>query len=424
MKHCSECGSKLPRLNPKYCPKCGTATATGASGPAAGTDANSAVQPSGSSRPVEQNNGAKVIVVSVVLSLLIAIILFVVSQSPPDAQQDVFPTVFPSVPASSASYCGDDLCQSGENCASCPGDCGVCHTSAPEPTEVPYRPDVRLVVNYSKQLQGLATKNGWCDYKINPDIPIKTQANAIIPKTGSGSFNYLDNSIAVYKWVKENIQYELGSSSYSSQTDIETLTVRGGKCDEQARLFASLILSVGGIARVMTISECSHAFAEVFFPIANESDKQVIFQKIRQEFNIKESNLYSSNDTDANIRGIWIPFDTAGTTSPGQILAACLPSYTKGSTKFFCPNPCASQPDNLYFYVEKNNCWRACPPGTRTYRGSSYICHACPSDYPFSYSGDPYLCHSCSPSSPWFYNGLCYASCPSGTRGNTDNYCV
>lgn len=345
-----------------------------------------------------------------------------IEPAPTDIQPDNIPSIEPT-PTPITLHCGNYVCQSDEDCASCPVDCGDCPTPTPTPAVVPYSPDVMLVVNYSRKLQGLATANGWCDYKINPDIPIKTQANAIIPKTSSSSFNYLDNSIAIYKWIKENIQYELGASSYSSQTDIETLTVRGGKCDEQARLFASLVLSVGGIARTLTITECSHAFAEVFFPITNESEKLVIFQKLRQEFNLSDSVLYSSNDSDENIRGIWIPFDTAGTTSPGQYIEECRLSYIKGNIQFFCPNPCADLQPNLYYYVEKNNCWSACPAGSRIYRGAPYICHACPSDHPFSYSGDPYACHSCPSSSPWYYHGLCYANCPPGTRGASDYFC-
>lgn len=76
---------------------------------------------------------------------------------------------------------------------------------------------------------------------------------------------YASAIIANYYWVRDNIHYVLGASGTGTQTDLETLQLRAGKCDEQAVLLASLLRSVGVDAYPVLANEINHAFTAARF---------------------------------------------------------------------------------------------------------------------------------------------------------------
>lgn len=76
---------------------------------------------------------------------------------------------------------------------------------------------------------------------------------------------YAEAIIANYYWVRNNINYVLGAAGTGSQTDLQTLELKAGKCDEKAILLASLLRSVGVEAYPVTIAEINHAITAVRF---------------------------------------------------------------------------------------------------------------------------------------------------------------
>ncbi len=109
------------------------------------------------------------------------------------------------------------------------------------------------VEDVSEQLQERYNKNQWQldedrnddgqdDWMIQPDHPeIEGLAQEIIEDED----NIYDKSKAIYEWIDDNIEYEIGRPGLLPKHAMWVLDSGTGDCDEQSFLYASLARSVG-----------------------------------------------------------------------------------------------------------------------------------------------------------------------------------
>lgn len=95
------------------------------------------------------------------------------------------------------------------------------------------------------------------------DLQPVWQYSVQTPEDDWQSEYYLKNIAAQYAWVRDNIQYVLGTGG--SQTDLTTLSIRAGKCDEMSTLLTSMIISTGGTAKIAILPAINHAVAVATF---------------------------------------------------------------------------------------------------------------------------------------------------------------
>jgi len=226
----------------------------------------------------------------------------------------------------------------------------------------------------------------------------------IIPNFGSSKFPYLLDIIYLYNWTKNNIKYVPGYYTKSRSVE-DVLEIRAGKCDEQAKLLAALIASIGGVVRVRIVPGCQHAWAEVFIP-----DKNVkwIVDEIDYYTGTKSIEYFEDKD------GIWIPLDTSGSNRIGSFLPTCKPYLNESKELYYCKTPC---PDG-YFYFNKS-CFSSCPGGTGISENNKLKCLECPSDFPFTYNNT--CVNACPPGTGLASDGKTCVNCPKGyfTYNNT-----
>ena len=92
------------------------------------------------------------------------------------------------------------------------------------------------------QLDEDRNEDGENDWMIQPDHPeIKNLAEEIVKDED----NIYDKSRAIYDWINENIEYELGISGLLPKHAVWVLESGSGDCDEQSFLYASLSRAVG-----------------------------------------------------------------------------------------------------------------------------------------------------------------------------------
>lgn len=128
----------------------------------------------------------------------------------------------------------------------------------------------------------LFLENGECIKWGRKCIDWNYKRTYLIDIGSSGMEKYYQKAIiSNYYWVKENIEYVLGfTGGKGAQDDLTTLSIRGGKCDEQALLLSSMLKGVGIDARV-TLAGDNHAITAVNYPGLKEGDmpgKYVTFE--------------------------------------------------------------------------------------------------------------------------------------------------
>lgn len=256
-----------------------------------------------------------------------------------------------------------------------------------------------------------------CEEKIDAE-GLKSFTLSILPNYGSSAFPYLLYNFLIYDWIKKNIRYLPGSYSEAMLPN-ETLNLKAGKCDDQAILFASMSTSIGSVVRIRYVSNCQHAWAEVFFPAKNAEE---IINELSFYSNEKEFYYFESKD------GIWIPFDT--TYKVGKIVEECVNYLNESKAKYYCKNPCREE----YPFYYKGSCYSRCPGGTGI-GSKNFICVECPKDYPFTYenkcfnvcpngtglASDGKTCIECPPGYQTF-NNTC-VRCPEGFYIGKDGKC-
>lgn len=272
------------------------------------------------------------------------------------------------------SYCGDGVCDEDESCSSCDLDCGQC--------KKPY--------TFTASVNAEPYFSEYCD-KINPyDLSVReAAAKAIHNHPGTYS---IDQLLDIYDWVKSNIIYQnvaLRGIPYSAQ---ETLTTGSGDCKNQAVLIASMILAIGGNAKVVADPSCEHAYAIVKFGDVGE-DVSSFNQAIINHYGPKVTVESFKDD-----EGTWVIFDPAGGMYPGNTLSECTGERTvyELDSCMSCSKQYSDMP-----YTFKDKCYSECPQGTIS--KNNYACAACPSGY-------------------WSFNNEC-VTCPSGYHLLTNGRC-
>jgi len=237
-----------------------------------------------------------------------------------------------------------------------------------------------------KKLVGIFKGNYSCYSEKIPEV-VENEAIKTIPNYGSNRFPYLLDVIVLYNWTRNNIKYLPGQ--YSSDKSLEEIIrLKAGKCDEQAKLLAAMVFSIGGVARVRTADKCQHAWAEVFIPNKNV---EWIVNEIDYYTGTKSIEYFQDED------GIWIPVDTTGANQIGKIMESCIQYLNESKVFYFCRSIC---PDG-YFYFN-GSCYSSCPGGTGVSEDNVYKCLLCPKEYPYT------------------YNNTCVDACPNGSGLSSD----
>jgi len=92
------------------------------------------------------------------------------------------------------------------------------------------------------QLEDDRNDDGQNDWMIQPEHPeIESLAEEIV----DGEDNVYDKSRAIYDWINDNIEYEIGRSGLLPKHAVWVLDSGTGDCDEQSFLYASLSRAVG-----------------------------------------------------------------------------------------------------------------------------------------------------------------------------------
>ena len=170
----------------------------------------------------------------------------------------------------------------------------------------------------------------YCD-KIDPyDLIVRKSAAEAISKHLNQAFS-TSQIVDVYIWAKENIKYQnVPLNDYAPYRPSETIFTKTGDCKNYAALITSMILSIGGTARIATIPKCEHAFAEVF--IGGQSQLDSLAEEIKQRYqqdiklNVIKDNL-----------GYWLILDGAGADYPGTTeIPKCLDSSAPTYFSYSC----------------------------------------------------------------------------------------
>lgn len=168
------------------------------------------------------------------------------------------------------------------------------------------------------------TKDQWLNNEIfvDPDnLQIKTIAEEILRDTDSeNAFTVAKN---LFKWLKQNIKYELHEENTSVQPAYLTYNKKAGDCDDLSLLYVSLCRSIGLPARLVkgyllleennTINVIPHAWAEVFvggnigyrgwIPVECTGESEDLKDEIYQNFAIEDTRHlrtfvdYGSNES-------------------------------------------------------------------------------------------------------------------------------
>ena len=158
--------------------------------------------------------------------------------------------------------------------------------------------------------------------KVNSRINL-TAVNGIADMIRSafpGTYNILQIAQA-FEWVYSNIEYKTDAGVDYWQSTDETLARRTGDCEDQAILLASIIMALGGNARVNIISE--HAFPTAF--VLKSGIESYELGSIR-------SSLSSYYGTALNVcflndsMGYWLVVDTTGSPYAGGLPTLSSPS--------------------------------------------------------------------------------------------------
>ena len=153
--------------------------------------------------------------------------------------------------------------------------------------------------------------------KVNSRINL-TAVNGIVDMIRSafpGAYNILQIAQA-FEWVYSNIEYKTDAGVDYWQSTDETLARMTGDCEDQAILLASIIMALGGNARINIISE--HAFPTVF---VLKSGIESIRSSLSSYYGTA-LNVCFLNDS----MGYWLVVDTAGSPYAGGLPTLSSPS--------------------------------------------------------------------------------------------------
>ncbi len=207
----------------------------------------------------------------------------------------------------------------------------------------------------------------YCDKIDQYDSSVRQAlAEATINHPMNGTTADIYQLFDIYDWVRKNIVYQTSPLAGIPYSPSQTLATRTGDCKNQAVLIASMVEALGAEARVIADIECKHAYAMVRFG-PTDMNMTSYTQAIAIHYGYNKSIKYSRND-----EGVWVIFDPAGGTYPGDTLEACYGSKTVYEIRT-CVECANLYPNTPYTYVD--HCYSHCPSDTIT--ASQYACENC-----------------------------------------------
>ncbi|MCX6776300.1 MAG: zinc-ribbon domain-containing protein [Candidatus Micrarchaeota archaeon] len=428
MRYCTECGKKLLKPNLKFCPECGAALSketpppiSGEQPPAAlsakaGTEKPAAEEPAKSRKP-----GFRallfvlgmLLVFGILFSVLLVglpVLFFYLSGGSYDEGQDACANV------TCSNYCNGNIRYYNGFCVVgqcqyypevCPNGCSNGSCNSPKPLE-PELSQIYISVSHENEDPYYGS---YCD-KINPyDLSVREAVSEAIKKH-PGRYS-VDQLFDIFDWVKANIEYQnvpLGGIPYPAS---ETLATKSGDCKNQAVLVTSMVRAIGGTAKVVADSGCSHAYAIVHVG-SSEVELSNLSRAIASHYGSNSSvDYFRYNNGTVNYlvynNSIWVIFDTAGGNYLGSTLKNCSGNRTLNMITS-CLDCVNSYPNKPYTFNDK--CYSQCPSGAVT--ANQYACKPCPAGYQ-SYNDQCLKCQT-----GWILgtDGLCHEPC-----GGPTTYC-
>jgi len=152
---------------------------------------------------------------------------------------------------------------------------------------------------------------------INPEDPkIKSKANEIT-ENYSGEYNVYQ-ICSLFDWVRNNISYVSdpeGEQDWS--TPEETLELKGGDCEDQAILLATMIESIGGQTRIILTD--NHAYSTVYIGTPDYAEN--VLSAIRRYYGTDLSFAYRVMENQA-----WLVLESSGGLYPGDYPVGAKPT--------------------------------------------------------------------------------------------------
>ena len=177
----------------------------------------------------------------------------------------------------------------------------------------------------------LPCKNfNFCD-KVDPyDLSVRKSSADAIANNLNSAYS-IKQIIDVYVWAKENIKYQnVPLDNYAPYRPSETIYTKTGDCKNYAAVIASMIVSIGGTARIVAIPSCKHAFAEVLIGGKKELDAAAEETKSRYQQDITINIVEDKS-------GYWLILDGAGSQYPGTTdIKDCLKSSNPRYYSYSC----------------------------------------------------------------------------------------
>lgn len=151
----------------------------------------------------------------------------------------------------------------------------------------------------------------YCDKMEAYDITVRKSATDAISQHLNQAYS-TSQLIDVYSWAKNNVAYQnVPLDDFAPYRPSETITLKSGDCKNYAAVISSMILSIGGSARIVVVPSCIHAFAEVYI-----GKDYSLIDNLAQE--IKERY---QQDIEINVikdaQGYWLILDGAGANYAG-----------------------------------------------------------------------------------------------------------
>jgi len=169
--------------------------------------------------------------------------------------------------------------------------------------------------------------NAWnyCDVMTPSDLVVRKTAAEAIAEHLDRPYSTIQ-LVDIYAWAKKNVEYQnVPLNNAKPYRPSETIFTKTADCKNYAALISSMVLSIGGNARIVTAIGCRHAWAEVLIGEPNDlpaskraldAFAQAIKEKYQQDI---ELNIIRDEV------GYWVILDGSGAVYPGtNTIPGCL----------------------------------------------------------------------------------------------------
>jgi len=170
----------------------------------------------------------------------------------------------------------------------------------------------------------------YCDKMTAYDITVRKSGTDAISQHLNQPYS-TSQIIDIYAWAKNNIAYQnVPLDDFAPYRPSETITLKSGDCKNYGAVISSMILSIGGQARIVVVPKCIHAFAEVF--IGGQKELDSLTQEIKQRYQ-QDIELNVIKDS----QGYWLILDGAGANYPGTTeIKECLDPNAERYYSYSC----------------------------------------------------------------------------------------